>query len=145
MEFTTDIFSLFDKNYTNHKGILEEGMFVLLIGTLSKPYWKQGQEQDAVPKDLEFRISDVKLLDTLLENTSKKVIFKLDVAQMNAAAIDEFIDIVKKHRGKQSYGVHLLDSNTGMACNMTPFSGGVAANEVLPIMEQLPYADFDLK
>ena len=138
-------FSLFSDNYQKFKGMLDEGLFVLLIGILSKPFWKQGQEQDAVPKDLEFRISEVKLLDSLLENTSKKVIFKLDVAQMNAESIDDFIKLVKKHRGKQSYSVHLYDSNMNLACNMTPFTGGVAAHEVLPIVDRLPYAEVDLK
>ena len=122
-----------------------EGQFVLLMGTLSKPYWKQGQEQDAVPKDLEFRISEVRLLDSLLENTGKKILFKLDVAQMNSDTIDDFIKIVKEHPGKQSFNVHLYDSNMNLSCNMTPFSGGVAAHEVLPIVDQLPYAEVDLK
>ena len=138
-------FSLFRENYLNFRNLLVEGQFVLLLGTLTRPYYKQGQEQDAVPKDLEFRISEVKLLDSLLENTSKKVIFKLDVAQMNAQAIDDFITLVKKHSGKQSYAVHLFDSNMNLACNMTPYSGGVAAHEVLPIVDKLAYADFELK
>ena len=138
-------FSLFSENYAKMKGLLDEGQFVLLIGTLSAPYWKQGGEPDAVPKDLELRISEVRLLDSLLENTGKKVIFKLDVAQMNAEAIDDFIKIIKEHPGKQSFGVHLFDSVSKLSCNMTPFSGGVAAHEVLPIVDDLAYADFDLK
>ena len=138
-------FSLFSENYAKLKGLLDEGQFVLLIGTLSAPYWKQGSDQDAVPKDLELRVSEVRLLDSLLENTGKRVVFKLDVAQMNAEAIDEFIRIVKEHPGKQSYNVHLFDANMKLSCNMTPFNGGVAAHEVLPIVDALPYADFDLK
>jgi DNA polymerase-3 subunit alpha len=138
-------FSLFKENYLNFRNLLVEGQFVLLIGTLSAPYWKQGREQDAVPKDLELRISEVKLLDSLLENTGKRVLFKLDVAQMNAEAIDEFIKLVKEHPGKQSFGVYLVDSNLNLFCNMTPYSGGVAAQEVLPLVDDLPYADFELK
>lgn len=138
-------FSLFKENYLNFRNLLVEGQFVLLIGTLSAPFWKQGKEQDAVPKDLELRVSEVRLLDSLLENTGKKVIFKLDVAQMNAEAIDDFINLVKDHPGKQSYSVHLYDSMMKLACNMSPFSGGVAAHEVLPIVDGLAYADFDLK
>ena len=138
-------FSLFKENYLNFRNLLVEGQFVLIIGTLSAPFWKQGKEQDAVPKDLELRVSEVRLLDSLLENTGKRVIFKLDVAQMSNEAIDEFIKIVKDHPGKQSFNVHLFDSNMNLACNMTPFSGGVAAHEVLPIVDELPYADFDLK
>ena len=84
-------------------------------------------------------------MDSLLENTGKKVIFKLDVAQMTKESIDDFIQLVKRHPGKQSYSVHLFDSNMKLSCNMTPFSGGVAAHEVLPIVDELPYADFDLK
>ena len=138
-------FSLFSENYAKQKGLLEEGQFVLLMGTLSAPYWKQGGEPDAVPKDLEFRLSDVRLLDSLLENTGKKVMFKLDVAQMNAEAVDDFIRLIKEHPGKQSYSIQLYDSNMKLACNMSPYSGGVAAHEVLPIADGLPYADFDLK
>jgi hypothetical protein len=73
------------------------------------------------------------------------VIFKLDVAQMNSEAIDDFIQVVKKHHGKQSYSIHLYDSNMNLSCNMSPFNGGVAAHEVLPIVDQLPYAEVDLK
>lgn len=138
-------FSLFKENYLNYRNLLVEGQFVLLMGTLAKSYWKQGQEQDAVPKDLEFRISEVRLLDSLLENTGKKILFKLDVAQMNSEAIDDFIKIVKEHPGKQSFSVQLQDSNMKLSCNMTPFTGGVAAHEILPIVDQLPYADFELK
>ena len=138
-------FSLFSETYAKYKGMLEEGQFVLLIGTLMAPYWKQGTEQDAVPKDLEFRVNEVRLLDSLLENTGKKVLFKLDVAQMSPEAIDDFIRLVKEHPGKQSYGIHLYDSMMQLSCNMSPFSGGVAAHEVLPIVDELPYADFDLK
>ena len=138
-------FSLFKENYLNYRNLLVEGQFVLLIGTLTKPYWKQGQEQDAVPKDLEFRISEVRLLDSLLENTGKKVVLKLDVAQMNDDAIDDFIQMVKDHPGKQSFSVQLQDSNMKLSCNMTPFNGGVAAHEILPLVDQLPYADFELK
>ena len=138
-------FSLFKENYLNFRNLLVEGQFVLLIGTLSKPFWKSGQEQNTVPKDLELRINEVKLLDSLLENTGKKVLFKLDVAEMNEKLVDEFIKIIKEHPGKQSFGVHLTDSSTHLSCNMTPFSGGVAAHEVLPIMDKLPYVDFDLK
>ena len=133
------------ENYLNFRNLLVEGQFVLLIGTLSKPFWKSGQEQNTVPKDLELRINEVKLLDSLLENTGKKVLFKLDVAEMNEKLVDEFIQIIKEHPGKQSFGVHLTDSSTHLSCNMTPFSGGVAAHEVLPIMDKLPYVDFDLK
>ena len=32
-----------------------------------------------------------------------------------------------------------------LSCNMSPFNGGVAAHEVLPIVDQLPYAEVDLK
>ena len=138
-------FGLFKENYLNFRNLLVEGQFVYLAGTLSAPFWKKGSEQDAVPKDLELRVSEVRLLDSLLENTGKRVIFKLDVAQMSAGAIDEFIQIVKDHPGKQSYSVHLFDSMMNMSCNMTPFTGGVAAHEVLPIVDALPYADFDLK
>ena len=79
------------------------------------------------------------------DNGERKVLFKLDVAQMNSEAIDDFIKTVKDHPGKQSFSVHLFDSNMNLACNMTPFTGGVAAHEILPLVDQLPYADFELK
>ncbi len=138
-------FSLFKENYLNFRNLLVEGQFVLLMGTLSKPFWKSGQEQNTVPKDLELRINDVRLLDSLLETTGKRVIFKIDVAEMNEQRVSEFIQLVKSHPGKQSFGVHLTDSISHLTCNMTPFSGGVSAQEILPLVEKLSYADFDLK
>ena len=135
-------FALFGEDYLNQHHKLIEGEFVLLSGTIAYPKWKK---PDDTTKDLDFRLSEVHLLEDLLEKTSKTITFKLDVTQMSEENADEFIKVIKENPGKQSYRVHFLDSQSKMACKTQPYSGKVNAQAVLPVVEEWPFVTFDLK
>jgi DNA polymerase-3 subunit alpha len=138
-------FALFKENYLNCRNLLTVGSFVMLYGTLDRPFMRSGQEPDSAPQTLEVRFSEVRLLDSLLETTSKTVYLKLNVAEMNKENMEAFIKVLKENPGKQNYKIHLFDPLGKKSCNMTPAKGGVNAQEVLPVFEKMPFVEFDLR
>jgi len=138
-------FALFKENYLNCRNLLTVNSFVMLYGTLDRPFPRPGQDPNAAPSTLEVRFTEARLLDSLLETTSKTVYVKLNVAEMGKEGMEEFIKIVKQNPGKQNYKIHLFDPLGKKSCNMTPVKGAVNAQEVLPIFEKMPFVEFDLR
>ena len=138
-------FSLFKENYLNCKNLLVLNEFVMLYGTLLPPFPRPGQDPNAMPSTLDVRFTEVKLLDSLLENTSKTVYIKLDVTEMDQPEMDLFVKTVKENAGKQNYKVHVFNSKTKKSCNMTPVRGSINAQTVLPLFEKMPFVEFDLR
>ena len=117
----------------------------MLYGVLDRPFPRAGQDPNVAPASLEVRFSEVRLLDSLLESTSKTIYVKLNVAEMGEDDMMSFIDVVKKNPGKQNYKIHLHDPLGKKSCNMTPAKSGVNAQEVLPLFEKMPFVEFDLR
>ena len=138
-------FALFKENYLNCRNLLTVGSFVMLYGVLDKPFPRAGQDPNAAPATLEVRFNEVRLLDSLLETTSKTVYFRLNVAEMDKEGMEEFVKVIKQNPGKQSYKVHVFDPIGKKSCNMTPVKGAINAQEVLPLVEKMSFVEFDLR
>ena len=138
-------FALFKENYANCRNLLTVNSFVMLYGTLDRPFPRPGQDPNAMPQTLEVRFTEARLLDSLLETTNKTVYIKLNVAEMSQAQMEEFIKTLKENQGKQNYKLHLFDPLSKKSCNMTPVKGAVNAQEVLPLLEKMPFVEFDLR
>ena len=135
-------FALFKENYLNCRNLLTVNSFVMLYGTLDRPFPRPGQDPNAAPSTLEVRFTEVRLLDSLLESTSKTVYLTLNVAEMGQAEMEEFVKLIKQNVGKQNYKIHLVDPLGKKSCNMTPVKGAINAQEVLPLLEKKPFVDF---
>ena len=138
-------FALFKENYANCRNLLTVNSFVMLSGILDKPFPRAGQDPNVVLQTLEVRFSEARLLDSLLETTSKTVYIKLNVAEMNKESMDEFIKVIKQNPGRQNYKLHLFDPLGKKNCNLTPVKGAINAQEVLPLLEKMPFVEFDLR
>jgi DNA polymerase-3 subunit alpha len=138
-------FALFKENYLNCRNLLTVNSFVMLYGTLDRPFPRPGQDPNAAPTTLEVRFTEARLLDSLLETTTKTVYVKLNVAEMGKEGMEEFVKVVKQNPGKQNYKLHLFDPLGKKSCNLTPVKGAVNAQEVLPIFETMPFVEFDLR
>ena len=135
-------FALFKENYLNCRNLLTVNSFVMLYGTLDRPFPRPGQDPNMAPSTLEVRFNEARLLDSLLETTTKTVYIKLNVAEMDQSEMDEFVKLMKQNAGKQSYKLHLFDPIGKKACNMTPNRGAINAQEVLPLLEKEPFKNF---
>ena len=138
-------FALFKENYLNCRNLLTVNSFVMLSGVLDKPFPRAGQDPNVVLQTLEVRFNEARLLDSLLETTSKTVYIKLNVAEMNKETMEEFIKVLKENAGKQHYKLHLFDPLGKKSCNLTPMKGSINAQEVLPLLEKMPFVEFDLR
>ena len=139
-------FMLFRENFLRFNDLLKVNEYVMLYGTLSKPYPKKNGDEVIPPTSLEVRINDVKLLDTLMGTTSKTVYIKLNVARMGKEDVEEFVKVIKDNPGKQNYRIHVFDAKR--SCNMSPAQGSIDAQEVLPLLEKEPFrrfVEFDLR
>jgi len=138
-------FALFKENYLNCRNLLTLNSFVMLSGVLDRPFPRAGQDPNVILQTLEVRFTEARLLDSLLETTSKTIYLKVNVAEMNQEGMEEFVKIIKENPGKQNYKLHLFDPLSKKSCNMTPVKGAVNAQEVLPLFEKLPFVEFDLR
>ena len=125
--------------------MLNVGEYVLLIGNLKMPFRKPDADPNALPAQLDVQFTSVHLLDSLLENSSKTVYIKLNLNLMTQDDMVTFVKAVKDNPGKQNYRIHVFDVQNNIACNMTPISGAVNAGELLPILEKMPFVEFDLR
>ena len=94
---------------------------------------------------IEVRFTDVRLLESLLENTTKTVRIKIDMQQASDDDILSLVQLVKDNPGKQPFTMIIQDAKTGMSCNMNPRSLKLNASTLLPLFKKLPYVSFDLK
>ena len=138
-------FALFKENYLNCRNLLTVNSFVMLSGILDKPFPRAGQDPNVAPTTLEVRFSEARLLDSLLESTSKTVYLKLNVAEMDKESMEEFIKVLKDNPGKQHFKLHLFDPIGKKSCNLTPAKSSINAQEVLPLLEKMPFVEFDLR
>ena len=147
-------FSLFKENYLNCRNILTVNSFVMLSGVMDRPFPRAGQDPSIVLQTLEVRFNEARLLDSLLETTTKTVCITLylskidkneNVLELDKADMDEFIRVIKENPGKQNYKIQLVDVVGKKSCNMSPIKGAVNAQEVLPLLEKMPFVEFDLR
>ena len=138
-------FRLFKENYNNCKPMLNVGEYVMLVGSLKMPFRKPDAAPNALPSQLDVQFTSAHLLDSLLENSSKTVYIKLNLNIMTKEDMAEFIKVVKENPGRQNYKIHVVDFKNNMACNMTPVSGAVNAGKLLPVLEKMPFVEFDLR
>ena len=128
---------LFGESYLKMKYLLEPGTFVMVHATTQPSY----RDKDK----LELKIIDMQLLESLLENLSKEILIKVEVADMSEPELKEFIGIMNESPGKHAYSMRLIDSENHIASNLRPIKTRIAAHEVLPKLEKLPFVSFELK
>ncbi len=138
-------FALFKENYLNCRNLLTVNSFVMLSGIMDRPFPRAGQDPNVMLQTLEIRFTEARLLDSLLESTSKTVYIKLNVAEMNKESMEDFIKVLKDNPGKQHYKLHLFDPLSKKSCNLTPVKGSINVQEVLPLLEKMPFVEFDLR
>jgi len=87
----------------------------------------------------------MQLLDNLLEQTSKEVVFKVKVDEMSETEMQELIAVIKENPGKQNFSMRLVDQKHKLACSLKPIQGRINAQQTLPLIEALGFVEFDLK
>lgn len=129
-------FALFRDNFLKLNPLLAVGTPVLLTGVVRKSF------NDETKKEL--RITNVSLLESLMENTTREVRFYIYTELLDDKKAKDFVEIIKKHKGKQPYSLHFVDRVNNMTCALHPEKGSINAQEVFDILKDEDYVTYNL-
>ena len=135
-------FALFKENYLKLNPLLVPGTQVLVTGMVKERYVTS--EDPNAPKPKELRITKVELLESIMENTNREVRFLIFVDKLDDERAKEFIDIIKKHKGKQPYSLHFVDRKNNITCATHPEKGKINAQEIFDLLKDADYVTYDL-
>ena len=135
-------FRLFKEAFLRMNPLLSVGTQVLVTAVVRESY--MGGDDPDKPKQKELRVQKVELLDSLMENTSREVRFSIFIDRLDKVKTNEFVNIIKKHKGKQSYSLHFVDRENNITCATHPEKGGVNAQEVFDLLKDADYVTYDL-
>jgi DNA polymerase-3 subunit alpha len=128
---------VFGETYLKIKHLIDPGAFVLVHG-VSQPDFRNKEQ-------FELKVTDMQLLDNLLEQTSKEILIKVKVDDMTETDMHELIAVLKENPGKQTFRMKLIDQKNKLACSLKPMQGKINAQQVLTLLEPMDFVDFELK
>ncbi len=141
-------FMLFKENFLKINHLLVTGTQVLVTGVVKEKFIPEKDREKyldpKVPKPKELRINKVELLESLMENTSREVRFNVFIENLDKDKTEEFIDIIKKQKGKQRYSIHFVDRKNNITCATHPEKGNINAQEVFELLKDKDYVTYDL-
>ncbi|MCQ2314986.1 MAG: DNA polymerase III subunit alpha [Bacteroidales bacterium] len=133
-------FPLFKEKYMKFGCFMTEGTAVLVSGTVVQSF----RDKDTNPDANELRVDDVRLLDSILEETNRQVKIMLDINTISHEQCRELVKIIKGNPGKQPYSIIVVDNGEKMRCTLVPTKGGVNAGEIFRQFDELEYVAYDL-
>lgn len=133
-------FPLFKEKYMKFGCFMTEGTAVLVSGTVVQSF----RDKDINPDANELRVDDVRLLDSILEETNRQVKIMLDINTISHEQCRELVKIIKENPGKQPYSIIVVDNGEKMRCTLVPTKGGVNAGEIFRQFDELEYVAYDL-
>jgi len=123
--------TMFSESYAKFKSFFEEGTTVYVEGE-----YKQRYNSD----EMEFKVLNVRLLETIGEEKTQSVTLKIPVEKISAQFIEQIEKICTNHKGKHTLHMELIDYQnkeklpfTSMAKKVTVGNEFIAAMEVLGV------------
>ncbi|MCB0543297.1 MAG: DNA polymerase III subunit alpha [Lewinellaceae bacterium] len=100
-DYTSSLeFALFSENYQKFKSFFEEGTCVYLSGEYKQRYNSE---------EMEFRVSDVRLLETVGAEKTSSITLRIPIETLNDDLIGQIEALCKKHKGKHELRMELID------------------------------------
>jgi DNA polymerase III subunit alpha len=103
--------NMFSEDYLKHKHLLEEGMALIVTGTVQKRFRDSDQ--------IEFKISNMSLLSEALEKMTKQITLTLSSYSVNNALIDQIKQAAFESKGECPLVVNLYDDVSKLKVKMT--------------------------
>lgn len=121
--------SMFSETYAKFKSFFEEGASVYVEGE-----YKQRYNSD----EMEFRVLNVRLLETIGEEKTQSVTLKIPVEKISADLIERIEKLCSAHKGKHTLRMELIDFQNKERMAFTSMGKKVnVGNEFLAAMEVL--------
>jgi len=130
--------TLFSETYLKVKHLLDPGTFVL-IHAIVQPSFRNKEM-------MELKVADIQLLDRVLEQSGKAVVFKITVDELEETELNELIALFKSHLGgKHAYSVQFIDNELKLITTLRSGAGKINASVLLPLLEKFEFVAFELK
>ena len=144
-------FGLYRESYLKFKHLCQEDVYVLVSGTLREKWNKKAQmEEQKSFSGLELSVSEIRYLDSILEETNKLLEITVMVNEIDEERLRQMIDILINNPGKQKYSIVCYDSQMNMNCNLSPLDSpkrkaGINIANVIKAFENMNFETFRLK
>lgn len=121
--------TMFSENYTRFKSFFEEGTSIYVEGE-----YKQRYNSD----EMEFRVQNVRLLETIGEEKTASITLRIPVEKVSADLIDRIEKLCLAHKGKHVLKMELIDYNNKEKMAFTSQARKVnVGNELISALEGL--------
>lgn len=94
--------ALFSEDYLKMKYMLEEGLALLVTGTVQKRFRDSDQ--------IELKISSMSLLAEAMEKMTKKIVLSISIYDVNTEMIDRLQGAVYEYKGNCPFSVNFMDN-----------------------------------
>jgi DNA polymerase III subunit alpha len=121
--------TLFSETYARFRSFFEEGASLYLTGE-----YKQRYNND----EMEFRVSEVRLLEAVGAEKTNSITLKIPVARVSAELIGQLEKLCNAHRGKHTLRMELIDYQNKERLLFTSLEKKVTVgNELIAALELL--------
>ncbi len=121
--------TMFSESYTKFKSYFEEGTSIYVEGE-----YKQRYNSD----EMEFKVLNVRLLETIGEEKTQSVTLKIPVEKISSEFIEQIEKICAVHKGKHTLRMELIDFQNKEKLPFTSMAKKVnVGNEFIAAMELL--------
>ncbi|PKP53982.1 MAG: DNA polymerase III subunit alpha [Bacteroidetes bacterium HGW-Bacteroidetes-1] len=130
--------SAFSELYLKIKYLIDPGTFVMVNATTQASFRDK--------EKTELRITDLQLLDSVIEQSSKSVHIRINVSEMDEDQMQQLIHVIKDcEGGRHTYAVHLFDAELETKTFLRPMKGKVDAAKLMAELDQFPFVEFDFR
>ncbi|MFN0213077.1 MAG: DNA polymerase III subunit alpha [Saprospiraceae bacterium] len=121
--------TMFSESYAKFKSFFEEGTTVYVEGE-----YKQRYNSD----EMEFRVQNVRLLETIGEEKTQSVTLKIPIERISVEFLEQIEKLCTAHKGKHTLRMELIDYQNKEKLPFTSMAKKVAVgNEFIAAMEVL--------
>jgi DNA polymerase-3 subunit alpha len=122
---------LFREQYLQYKGLLNNGVAVMVEGSYEKSNWKQNEDEWV------FKITNMILLSSALEHIVKKFMVYVRLDSISDELIQKIDNLVKKNKGNLLLKLQLVDIANEQQLAMVATKKVSVSSELLVELEEL--------
>jgi DNA polymerase III subunit alpha len=130
--------SCFNEVYLKIKHLIDPGTFVLIHA--------QTQQSFRDKEKQELRIMDMQLLDSVVDNSNKQVIIKINLSEMEEQDLMNLTAVIlENNEGKHHYKVQLFDPVLKVKTMLQSANGKINAGSLLPLLDEFSFVEYEFK
>ncbi len=123
--------ALFGDDYINYSKFCKLGMYLLINASIQPRQWN--------PNELDFKISNIRLLQNEKDKLIEKINISLSIHQLNEQTINELSTLIKKNPGNTLLYFKIIDGEHNLSLNL--FSKNVRLNVTRDLVDFLSAND----